>query len=97
MKDSIDIEKLSELARIKISKEEAQELKGDIESILEYVQQVQEVSDDNTGLEVGDVHNVMREDENPHESGIYTQEIMNEAPKTKEKENGVYIEVKNIL
>lgn len=98
MKDSIDIDKLSELARIQVSKEEAKELQKDIESILEYVKQVQEISDEtNQKQEVGEVYNVLREDSEPHEPGKYTEELMREVPQTKDTENGTHVVVKKIL
>ncbi len=89
-----DIEKLASLARIKITPEEAGQFRTEIESILEYVAQIQKVSlPQEKGDKVGAVHNVLRDDNNPHESGLYTKEILAEAPDT-EKE---YIQVKNIL
>ncbi|MFM2357885.1 MAG: hypothetical protein RJA61_622 [Candidatus Parcubacteria bacterium] len=89
-----DIEKLASLARIKISPEEADVFKGEIESILDYVAQVQKVSlpkqdDRKSGL----VRNVLREDSDPHESGINTEVLLNESP----EREGQYVKVKNIL
>lgn len=88
-----EIEKMAELSRISISEEEKKQLAIDIESILQYVSEIQEVSVEEPVSSVGLVHNVMREDGEPHESGIYTEEIMGEVPK-KEKN---YLVVKKIL
>lgn len=87
-----DIEKLAKLSRIKLSEPEIESLQKDVESILLYVNQINEVSvkEENT-LPLN--RNVLREDENPHESTIYTEEILSKAPSI---ETG-FIKVKNIL
>lgn len=91
-----DIEKLGNLARIKLSDEEKKGLKIDIESILGYVSEIQEVSSDldrDMSFDKGQLINVMREDEEPHESGLYTEKILNEVP----QREGDYVKVKKIL
>ncbi len=87
-----DVEKLAELARIEMNDDEKKELLGDLQSILGYVDQIESV-------EVQDIEpdytitNVMREDEEPHAKGMYTEELLNSAP---QKKDG-YIKVKQIL
>ena len=96
MKDETNIEKLATLSRISVSREEQKALKADIDSILSYVEQIQDISADKAIIEggkVGELHNVMREDGEPHETGIYTKELLNEAPSVKDD----YIEVKKII
>ncbi len=89
-----DIKKLAELARIEVSDGEAESLGGEISSILEYVGQVKSVvGDEKEGVEFGPVWNVMREDENPNESGSFSKELIAEFP---DKE-GDYLKVKKIL
>lgn len=88
-----DIEKLAQLSRIDISEGEIKELCGEIESILEYVSEVQDVSSAEPEKKAGERRNILREDDNPHESGIYTEMILNEAPEQKDG----YIKVKAIL
>lgn len=88
-----DVEKLAKLARIEIPNSEKQEFLDNLESILKYVGQIQEVSVGEMKREVGEVHNVMREDGNVRESGIYTEKILAEAPA---KQDG-YFKVKKIL
>lgn len=89
-----DIEKLAQLARIELSGEEKQALLKDVDEILAFVSQVQEVvTEDRAEERVGDIHNVMRDDAEPHESGVYTEELLEEVPKT---EDG-YVKVKRIL
>jgi len=84
MSDDIDIENLAELARIDISNDQAEALAGSISDILEYVESVKEVAGDNDGdgPHVGPVHNVLREDKNPHEPGEYRDQLLAEAPDT---------------
>ena len=88
-----DVEKLAQLARIDISEGEKEELLNDLRGILDYIDQVRAVSVDIGEREAGEVRNVMREDANPHESGVYTEKILASAPAT---ENG-YVKVKQIL
>ena len=89
-----DIEKLAELSRIAISPEEKESFRKDMDSILGYVDQVQKVSANlSEEKKAGLVRNVMREDSNPHESGIHTETLISAAP----KRQGNYLKVKKIL
>ena len=91
-----EIDKLAELSRVEMTLEEKKEVQKDLESILGYVSEIQEVTIDSVGSpeeRVGVLHNVMREDDNPNEGGIYTEKIIKSAPKS---EKG-YIKVKKIL
>ena len=86
---------MAKLARIEISDEEAESLSHEFEAILNYVGEVKKISG---GSEVKShkdfvLKNIMREDINPHESGIYTEAILNEAP----AREGNYLKVKKIL
>ena len=91
--DIREIDKLAELSRIEMSQEEKEKILGEMSSILGFIDQIQKAKVDITEKKAGDVRNIMREDENPHESGEYTEDILREAPKTKDG----YIEVKKIL
>lgn len=84
-----DIERLGNLARIKLSKEERNTLNKDIESILGYVSEIQKVSSINLQQRTV-LCNVMREDKDPHKSGLYTEKILKQAP----QKEGDYIKVK---
>ncbi len=92
-----DVKKLAALARIKLSPEEEESLVKDMGNILGYVEQIKEVtgtldtSDKNATKEK--IKNVMREDANPHESGIHTEALLSEAP----QREGPYVKVKKIL
>lgn len=89
-----EIEKLADLSRVALAPEEKESLRKEMDSILGYVEQVQKVS---AGLgsekKAGSFRNVMREDGNPHESGIYTEALLSVAP----QREGNYIKVKKIL
>lgn len=93
--DREQVLKLANLARVDIPTEEAESLSHEFDSILKYVGEIK-----NAKLKSGDksqfdlpLRNVFREDESPHESGLYTGAVLREAPKT---ESG-FVVVKKIL
>jgi aspartyl-tRNA(Asn)/glutamyl-tRNA(Gln) amidotransferase subunit C len=89
-----EIEKLANLARIGITDEEKTKLSKNIESILAYVSEIKDVSSaDKEVYESEKLVNVMREDSDPHESGLYSERLLKEAP----YREGDYIRVKKIL
>ncbi len=89
-----DIEKLADLSRIALAPEEMESLRKSMDSILGYVEQVNKVSADaGSEKKTGLLRNIMREDSNPHESGIYTEALASAAP----KREGDYVKVKKIL
>lgn len=89
-----EIEKLAALSRIAVTTEEREQLRKDTESILGYVEQVNAVSADLV-LEKEELlpRNVMRLDDSPHESGIFTETLLSAAP----QREGQYVKVKKIL
>ena len=86
---------LAKLARIEIGDKEAGSLSGEFKIILDYVGEVKStkasplVSD----FQGETLNNVMREDAEPHESGLYTKQILEQAPAME----GGYLKVKKIL
>lgn len=88
-----DIKKLASLARIKLSTEEEDSLAKDMDNILGYVQQIQEVSGSVETSTKEYNRNIFRDDEHPIESGSNTDTLLTEAPERKEN----YVKVKNIL
>ncbi len=89
-----DIKKLSDLARIEISDEEAENLRSEINPILDFVGQVKSVAGDmKDEVQVGHVRNVLREDGEATDPGTYSKELVAEFP---ESENG-YLKVRKIL
>lgn len=88
---------MAKLARIKLEDEEAESLTAEFETILNYVGEVNNVdslsSENIRKKEDYTFINVMREDNNPHESGLYTKKFLEQAP----LKEGSYIKVKKIL
>jgi aspartyl-tRNA(Asn)/glutamyl-tRNA(Gln) amidotransferase subunit C len=92
-----EITKLANLARIEVTEDEKDQFSREIDSILEYINQLEKVAlkvdSENISLENNNpVKNVMRDD-TEQDSGIYTDKIIAEMP---EKMNN-YLKVKNIL
>lgn len=89
-----EVEKLIELELVDMSDAEIEQFRGEIDSILGYVSELQTLSSgEEREPQVGELYNVMREDINPHESGIYTEAILKELP----QREGEYVKVKKIL
>lgn len=89
-----DVTHLAKLARIEIGDAEAENIAQDVTSILGYVSEIEEITGNTEGKkEVGALYNVLREDENPHESGMYTEDLLNLAP----ERDGQYVKVKKII
>ncbi|MBX9907055.1 Asp-tRNA(Asn)/Glu-tRNA(Gln) amidotransferase subunit GatC [Patescibacteria group bacterium] len=85
---------LATLARIELSPEEIVRFGTDFDAILSYVARIKDLAGSDTSTpHLGVVHNVFREDADPHEPGLYTESLLAAAP-TREKE---YIKVKKIL
>jgi aspartyl-tRNA(Asn)/glutamyl-tRNA(Gln) amidotransferase subunit C len=88
---------LAQLARIDISDAEAEKLSGEFEAILGYVGEVNNVSgaeeQGNFDMEKFPIRNMLREDAHPHEGGLYTEKLLEQAP-AREKD---YVKVKKIL
>ena len=93
--DKNEVLKLAKLARIEIVDEEAESLSHEFAAILNYVGEVKGVSSEQhtNKLEYVGMFNVMREDGEPHESMMYTEKILAQAP----AKEGNYIKVKKIL
>ncbi len=89
-----EVEKLAELARIKLNSEEKESLTKEIDSILTYVDQIKKatVDIDYTPL-VGAVHNVFKEDIVSDTNKEDRERIIKEAP----DREGDFISVKKII
>lgn len=89
-----EIEKLASLSRIALSQTEKETLRANMDSILGYIDQINGATAQlNTKKTAGIIRNVMREDGNPHETGIFTEALLSVAP----RRQGNYIKVKKIL
>ena len=87
-----EILNLAKLSRMEIADSEAENLRSEIEPILAYVSQIQEISEVGTD-EIAKVRNVMRDDIVTHNPLEYTEDILNSAP----AREGNYLKVKKIL
>jgi len=91
-----EVLKLAKLARIDMQDAEAEKLSTEFEAILGYVADVKAASasnDASASQERPELRNIMREDAEPHETGIFTDKILAEAPASKDG----YVVVKKIL
>ena len=92
------VKKLAELSRLEISDSEASEYNGEFSDILSYVDLIKEAVSDTSNsadliLENASNRNVVREDENPAESGLNTEKIVDSAPNSTNN----YLKVKKVL
>lgn len=89
-----EVKKLAELARIDLTEMEEERLAHEMGAILDYVGQIKsvvgEAADKKTALEI---YNILREDQNPTESGAHSKELIAEFP----DKQGDYLKVKKIL
>lgn len=89
---AIDVAKLAALARIAVTPEERETLAREIPAILAFVEDIHEAGG-SVRTDIGEHYNVFREDSDPHESGAYTQALVDAMP---ESERG-YLRVRKIL
>ena len=76
-----DVRRLAALARIQVDEAELPKFTKEFDAILSYVSQLEKL-DLGTGTEpeVPPLHNVMREDGEPRESGTYTEKLAEQFP-----------------
>lgn len=88
----VDVKALAEMTRMEVSDEELAKLEQEIPAILAFVDVIQ--SADTSGVSQDtSLRNVTRPDENPHESGLYTDDLLAGAP----AREGNRIAVKQVL
>ncbi|OGG79792.1 hypothetical protein A3A39_04640 [Candidatus Kaiserbacteria bacterium RIFCSPLOWO2_01_FULL_54_13] len=92
MSDKVDVAALAKLARLEVSGEELAKLEKEIPDILAFVATIQKAAAEAPKHEPA-LQNVMRADENPHESGVHTEKLLSAAP-TRE---GDRIAVKQVI
>ena len=89
-----DVLHLAKLARIKLSDKEVIRFAGEIESVINYVSQINEiVADKNLTKKVGPVYNVFREDKVTNLPGTFSEVLKSSMP----DRDGDYLKVKKIL
>lgn len=76
-----EVQHLATLARLSVTEKEAGILAAQMTDILNYAQKVQEIASETTPLP--EHRNIMREDGEPHEAGVYTKDLLNTAAQVK--------------
>jgi aspartyl-tRNA(Asn)/glutamyl-tRNA(Gln) amidotransferase subunit C len=84
----VDVQALAKLARLDVADEELAKLETEIPAILGFVEQIQGVVAELTPT-TPEHHNVMRDDANPHESGLHTRTLLDAAPAQKDDQIAV--------
>lgn len=87
-----ELDNLSKLARIDIAKEEKPKMLSDMQSILGYISEINEVQGELNPAE-GLIFNVVREDVVTSLTGSNTTALLEEAPSTKDG----YVKVEQVL
>src|SRR3989344_7521726 len=82
----VDVRALAALSRMEVSDAELETLEKEIPSILAFVETIQAASAESSGepKQGSELRNVMREDGERHESGIYTEKLLAQAPAAKD-------------
>ena len=78
-KGAVDIQALAALARLDVADSEIESLQQELPRILAFVESIQGVTVVSETKGQG-LHNVLRDDTNPIEGGIYTERLLNAAP-----------------
>lgn len=87
-----DLANIAALARVTVKPEEEEKMLADMQAILGYVSEINEVSGD-VERNKGTHYNVVREDVATYQTGSHTEAILEEAPAT---EDG-YVKVEQVL
>ena len=77
-----DVQNLGLLARIELSEKEIEQLQKEFGDILGYISELGDAGSSNDQPQVGKVHTVLRDDTDAHDSGVYTEEILQEMRET---------------
>jgi len=88
-----DINKLAELARINLTKEEKEDFARDMGSILAYIDKIREVATEDRPAEIDKVYNVFRKDTLKEYDVDQVEKIRNQFP----ERDGDFLKVKSIL
>jgi aspartyl/glutamyl-tRNA(Asn/Gln) amidotransferase C subunit len=78
--ESKDIQKLAALARISVDEGELPKLTHEFDAILAYVGQLEKLDISTAPGEKPPLRNVMREDGEPHETGKFTEKLVEQFP-----------------
>lgn len=86
------VENLAKLSRIELTESEKGKIASDLGAILDYVSELKKAPVGEIKIDESHI-NVMREDEEPHISSLFTEKILDRAPKKKDG----YVVVKQIM
>ena len=78
----VDIRALAALARIEVGDAEIEQLEQEIPGILAFVETIQQ-ADVSNAAPTSELRNVMRDDGEPHQTGMYTDALLAQAPARK--------------
>jgi aspartyl-tRNA(Asn)/glutamyl-tRNA(Gln) amidotransferase subunit C len=87
-----DLANLSLLARISVAPDEEEKMLADMQAILGYVSEINEVSGDVQRVK-GSHYNIVREDAIIHVPGENTERVLEEAPDTEDS----YVKVAQVM
>jgi len=89
----VDIKVLADLARIEVGEADMKTFEGQIPAILSFVARIQEVAESGE-TNMNPAHkNVMRDDTNPYEPGVFTEALLDAAP----RREGDYVRVPQVI
>ena len=88
-----DVKKLAALARIRVEDSELEKFTSEFDAILAYVGQLKKLELPSAGSEKPALRNVMREDDEPHAPGAYTEKLADQFP----QREGNALSVKQII
>jgi aspartyl-tRNA(Asn)/glutamyl-tRNA(Gln) amidotransferase subunit C len=88
----VNVRALAQLARLDVSDEELAKLEMEIPNILKFVETIQMAST-SVDVQSPEHRNIMREDVNPIESGLHTEELLKAAPAMRDNQ----VVVKQVL
>jgi aspartyl/glutamyl-tRNA(Asn/Gln) amidotransferase C subunit len=98
-----EVKKLAALARIRVGDAELEKFTSEFDAILAYIGQLEKLELPKGAVAKPPLHNVMREDGEPHAAGAYTEKLAGQFParssfaEATEDKEGVYLEVKQII
>jgi len=76
-----EVKKLAALARISVSEAELEKFTKEFDAILAYVSQLEKLDlPEGVGKELPPLRNVMREDGEPHATGLHTEQLAEQFP-----------------
>jgi aspartyl-tRNA(Asn)/glutamyl-tRNA(Gln) amidotransferase subunit C len=92
-----EIVKLANLSRLSLTEDEISRMQKDMGNILAYVDKLKSAKGVDHGPVMSANKNVLRDDTNAHEGGVYTEKLVHLAPNHVKNNDGLYVKVKKIL